>query len=254
MCKKLAIVALLVAAGVVALKKFDIDVKCTRKGQATLEQRIGALDARVANLDQEIQRHIQTVAVADTKVDRLRNEVAGMEDRLAVQKRKILKMRSDLASNNEHIIYGDRKYTAEEVRVQLDQDFTAYKTAQKELEYKKKQLALDDKALKTADTQLFALRNKKHELKVLIADLRVKLGEVRLAQTNSKLQLDTGEFARIEAEVAKIEDALKVEKKKLELQARFLSGPIDPEAKPTKGNVEKEIDAFFKLNEVAEQK
>jgi chromosome segregation ATPase len=255
MCKKLAIVALLVAAGVVALKKFDIDVKCTRKGQATLEQRIGALEARVGNLNREIQQHIQTVAVADTKVERLREEVTGMGDRLAAQKRKILKMRGDLAGGSEIITYGDHRYSAERVREQLEQDFTAYKTGQKELEFKKKQLALDEEALKTSNKQLFALKNKKLELQVKVADLKYKLREVRLAQTNSKPRLDTGEFAQIEAEVARIEDDLKVEKKKLEMQSRFLSGPIDPEAKPaTKANVEKEIDVFFKLNDVAEKK
>jgi hypothetical protein len=252
MCKKLAVVALLVAAGVVALKHFDI--QCTRKGKGTLETRIGALHQRVDTLSQEINKHIHAVAVSDVKVDRLREEVRGMEDRLAAQKRRILKMRSDLASGHEFITYGDKQYTPEQVRDQLEQDFVAYKTAQKELEFKKKQLSLDETALRTANKQLLALRNKKLDLKLKLSELDAKLREIRLAQSSSRLQLDTGEFARVEAEIRKIEDDLKVEKKKLDLRAQFLDGPINPEAKSEKPNVEKEIDIFFKLNDVAEKK
>lgn len=251
MCKKLAVVALLVAAGVVALQKFDI--QCCRKAKSP-EQQIQALEKRLASLDPQRRKLINAIAVEEVVIKNLDEEIAAVEVRLEAKKQRILSLRGDIGAGKDLVKFDTTELTLVEAKKRLAREFEAYRIGREAVASKKKVRDARREVRDAADQQLSDFENSRRALEVELATARAKLTRVRAAQTRSRRHYDTSEFSRIKAGIAQVRNIADVEEKKLEVEARYADAPADKNAQKKTEDVLKEVDDFFKQGNLAEGK
>src|SRR5262249_236865 len=93
MCKKLAIVAIGVAAGAVAYPKFGHKLN---KKEASLEAQIQSQEQILAGLDDEITKNLRLIAERDVEADYLRKDIKDIETRQTENKKVLQAKRAAL--------------------------------------------------------------------------------------------------------------------------------------------------------------
>ena len=235
MCKKLALVALLVAAGVLALQKFDI--KCCRKAK-TLEQQIQDARDAIAKLDKEKRKLINAVAVKEVEVQELTKEVADRESNLEARKKSVLALRAEVLQ----VKAGENDSSTAEAKARLDRAYASFRSAKDVYLSKKKVLAAAKDSLEADHQRLSAFEQKRDEMIVALDRAEAKLKKLRAAQTLSKQPTDPSEFARVKAEIVQIRKRIDIEEKKDELSKRY---PDRPSEEPV---TKKEVDTLKQLD------
>lgn len=239
MCKKLAVVALLVAAGVLALQKFDI--KCCRKAKSP-EQQVQDIRDSIAKLAGEKAKLIDAIAVKEVEVQDLAQEVALREGNLDLRKKRVLALRAEVSAAKELVkAEGDGSFN--ETRSRLDREYTAFRSAREVLASKKQVHAAARESLDADYQQLSAFEKKRDELTVALDRAEAKLKKVRAAQTLSRQPVDNGTFSRIKAATAKVRKIADVEEKKLDLHSRFPDQPADEPTAKKEGDTLKLLDS-----------
>jgi len=255
MLKKLLIaaVAVLVGLTVVAsdtwvgslLRTKIKNAKTFCRQQVPVETEIERLRDEVARLGTVSKKHFSDLAEETVAVETLRKDIATLEGNLARQKKNVLALKEDLASSTEAIKYGDRTYSRDQVKGQLARDFEAYKTAEENLKAKRSLLEAKEASLNAAREQMKALQDARVTLEDKLARLEAEIKKVRVAQTKSKFQLDDGELSRVKADVAALENRIKVEQKKLEIQAEYSHAPIPLTERVKEKDLVKDIETHF---------
>src|SRR5262245_31053667 len=95
MCKKLAIVALVVAAGAVAYAKFGHRLN---KKEKSLETQIQGQEQVLAGLNDEITSHLRQIAERDVEADYLRKDIKDIETRQTENRKALQAKRAALKS------------------------------------------------------------------------------------------------------------------------------------------------------------
>jgi peptidoglycan hydrolase CwlO-like protein len=256
MLKKLVIACLAVAVGLFVLKRTELgsyvrvwwkNARACASKQVPIETEIERLRDDVARLGGETRGHFDAIAEEEVAIDNLQGDIKHVRANLERQERNIRTMREDLKSDVQFITYGDTQYTRRQVEHQLKHDWAAFKRAENELKVKENLLEAKKDALNAAKDKLQAMQDTRDGLAQKLETLEAELRSVRVAQTRSKLHFDDNNsaLASIKEGVAKVENRIKVERKKLEHEAEFTSGPVRVDQKSAKDFV-KEIDAHFK--------
>jgi chromosome segregation ATPase len=244
MWKKLTVGAI-VGVAVLALLSFTfgarrvksyISTACAKfvdgaQSEVPLEFEIERLKHETAQLTPDMRKHLSVIAEEMVAVDNLKKDIADEHLQQDARKRNILSMKEDLKSGQEKVSYDGRTYSARRVKEKLVQDLAAYDRCEKELANKERLLEAREKALDAAREQLAVMKSRKQELEIKLAELEAKVKTLRLAQSESKVQLDDSRLAHINASIAEIENRLKVDEKTVELQDKYLSDPIPVEKK-----------------------
>ena len=174
MCKKLAVVALLVAAGVLALQRFDI--KCCRKAKSP-EQQVQDVRDSIAKLAGEKAKLIDAIAVKEVEVQDLAKEVANREANLDVRKKRVLALRAEVTTAKE-LVKAEGEGSFNETRARLDREYTAFRSAREVLASKKQVHAAARESLDADYQQLSAFEKKRDELIVTLDKAEAKLKKV----------------------------------------------------------------------------
>jgi chromosome segregation ATPase len=154
-------------------------------------------------------------------------------------------MTADLKSGQERIVYDGRDYSATRVKEKLEQDLASYDRAEAEIKRTEQVLEAREKALDAAREQLAVMKSKKQELELKLTELEAKVKTLQLAKAKSKVQFDDSRLSHIQASIADLENRLKVESTKLELENQVSDPiPVDKKAKST-NEVIKDVEARF---------
>jgi len=253
MLKKLVIAAIAVVVGLTVVKKTEVgslmgvwwkNAKACARKQVPVETEIERLRYEVDRIGEDSKTYISQIAEQTVAVRNLRDEVKGAEKNLAQKKDNIRALADDLkASEGDTVKVGDTTYSKSRVKAQLSRDFELFKLSKKQLDSKRKELQAREDRLAAAKQQLSALQDERENLKVELAKLEADIQAVRVAQTQSKFQVDDSELARIKEGVARVRDRIKVEQEKMALQAEFTTGPIPVTERVKTTDLLKDIDA-----------
>jgi len=243
MCKKLAIVALLVGAGIFVVKHYDI--KFCRKGQ-TAEDQIKDLRERLAKLTDGKKQIIHRLAVCDVDLKHHDAEIKALEAVQADKKKAILLRRDELKAQAALVKAGDKP---DEGFLQSEEELArmveAYRSRQANLKARKATRVACQKTRHSLQAELDAYQSAINELEVKVAKLETMLAEARAREVRSRVRLDTGEFAAAKKRTAEIEKRLEVRLRELELQEQNLDEPSPVAAKNPPVDVYKQIDELF---------
>jgi DNA repair exonuclease SbcCD ATPase subunit len=265
MIKKVAIVALGVAAAFMALSFTRMGSYCgTAKDrfcgwankQVPVEFEIERLKREVGQLIPDMKRNRSIVAQETVSVENLRNEITNTRTNLENQRSAMLKLSKDLENGDTTYVSNGRVYTKAEVAAKLDRDLAAFKRVEAELKAKEQMLEAKEKALESAKGQLDAMMDQKRDLEVQIAQLEAELKNVRLLQTRSKFQLDDTRLADVKRSVQELQNRLRAERIETEMEGKFadtLGTPADQQPRPANA-VAKEVRDYLEGPKVAEQK
>jgi len=221
------------------------NAKVWAQHQVPPETEIERLRNEVARLTTDSRQNFSNLAEETVAVDRLRQDVAALEANLAKKKQNILSLKEDLTSPEEYVVYGDRRYSKEQVKNQLKRDFDAYQAAEENLKAKRSLLEAKEAGLTAARDQLKAMQDTRQLLEDKLAKLDAELKRVRVAQTKSRFCFDDSALSRIKEDVAAVEDRIKVEQKRLEIEAEWSHAPIPLTERVKDKDVIHEIEAKF---------
>jgi len=241
MFKKLFVVALLVAAGVVAFKKFDF--KCCRKDKS-LEAQITEQEQVLASLNDEIKQHLHQIAVREVDVKYLREEIKEVEAR-QVENKKVLQARRDgLKGDAGLVTVADRSDPA---RKRAEKEFArlldAYKNCEAEVKAKKAKLEALEDALAASKDEVSAYQNERREQEVELNKLKALVAQMRVEEIKSKVHFDKSKLAQVKKNTAALRKKIEVRQKELELQGQYLGKAAHTEEKER--DVLKEADDLF---------
>jgi len=215
------------------------------RSQVPPETEIQRLRDEIERLGKDSGKHFGDLAAETVAVERLREDVSTLEAKLAQQKKNMLSLKEDLVSSEQFVVYGDRRYSKDQVKVQLKRDLDAYQLAEENLKAKRSLLEAKEAGLASARDQLKAMQDTRQMLEDKVARLEADLKKVRVAQTKSQFCLDDSELSRVKEDVAALEDRIKVEKTKLEIQAEYSHAPIPLTERVREKDLVKEIEAKF---------
>lgn len=255
MCKKIAIVAVAVVAGLILLNKTSIGSyvgfgwkkgKELFKQQVPPEVQVERLRYELTQLDPEIKKARRTLAEEAVAVEDLRKDVAktqrGLEERL----REILAVRTDVESDASKLNYNGREYPAAVVRSRLAMDWESYKRTEEALKSKVKLLEARELALADGHKQLAGMTGLKDQLQAELDQVEAELKTLRLAQTRNNIQIDNTRITRFKDSLAELQRRIKVETRVMEYEGvptnhtAAFEKPVDVAEKALK-----EIDARF---------
>jgi chromosome segregation ATPase len=255
MCKKFAVAALAVVAGLFIVKSTYLGayartawgkVKSTAKAQIPLEFQLESLRNEVSQLTPDMKRHCNTIAEEMVAVQNLRTQIVDIRTNLDKQKDLVRTMNDDLKSGNVKIIYNGRTYSPDRIREKLNRDLASCKRCAQELKAKEQLLEAKERSLDAAREQLSSMKAQKEQLEVQIAQIEADVKTLRVAQTKSNFQLDDSRLASIKAQLADIQNQLKVETIAGDLHAAFSNDLIEVEKRaPSAAQLSQEVEDFL---------
>jgi chromosome segregation ATPase len=255
MCKKFAVAALAVVAGLFIVKSTYLGayartawgkVKSTAKSQIPLEFQLESLRNEVTQLTPDMKRHCNQIAEEMVAVQNLRNQITDIRTGLDKQKDLVRTMSDDLKRGTAKISYNGRVYSAERIREKLSRDLASCKRCAQELKAKEQLLEARERGLDAAREQLSSMKSQKEQLEVQIAQMEADVRTLRVAQTKTNFQLDDSRLASIKAQLADIQNQLRVEKVAGDLHAAFSNDLIEAESKiPSASQLSQEAEEFL---------
>lgn len=254
--KKCALWTAAIVAGVVLLASFTSvgsylclgwnKLHTAVKHAVPPEVEIERLQMELAKVDDDMSKSFDPIAKEMTEVKNLKDEIAGGKERLAQEKKNILSMKADLEAGARKVSYRGATYSGNHAAEKLSSVFETYKVAEQSLTNKEKLLAAKEKNLQAAKDRLAAMRATRDQLKVEVERMKSELEAVRLAQTESKVQVDDSRLAGIKASLKDLHNRIDTEKNKLTVEQEFVGGNLH--STPEKVNdrqVLKDIDEHF---------
>ena len=255
MFRKIAIAAVAVVAGLFIVRSTHLGayartawgkVKSHAKAQVPLEFQIETLRNEVAQLTPDMKSHCNAIAEEMVAVQTLRDQIADIRTNLENQKAVVRRMNDDLKSGAVKITYRGRTYTADRIRDKLSRDLDSCKRCADELKAKEQLLEAKEHSLDAARQQLAGMKAQREQMEVQIAQLEAEVKTLRVAQTHSNFQLDDSRLSSIKAQLADIQNQLKVEKIAGDLHAAFSNDAIEVEKKaPSAAELSREVDEFL---------
>jgi len=268
MCRKIAVGAVLVVAGLFLLNLTGLssytttafkNMRAKAKGQVPLEFEIDRIRNQVSQLVPDMKKNCTLIAEEIVAVENLKEEVATIKTNVKDREAALRTATRDVEAGLKTVSYRGQEYPAGKIGDKLSQEFATFKRCEAELKSKQRLLEAKEKALETAREQLATMKSQKQELEVQVAQLEADLKTVRLEQTRTKFHFDDSQLSKCKASLAEIRDRLNVEKKSSELYESFNSDTLTTGEKKVKSpkDVAKEINAHFdapKDETVVEQK
>jgi chromosome segregation ATPase len=236
MCKKIAIVAVAVVAGLILLSKTNLGSYVGfswKKGKEFFQQavppevEVERLRHELTQLDPEIKKARSTLAEEAVNVEMLREDVEKTRLNLHKRQEEILLMKRDVESGKSEVNYGGRTIPVSRVRTMLAADWDAYKRAEEALKSKEKLLEAKEIALAEGQKQLADMTGLKGQLQAELDRVEADLKTVRLAQTRNNIQIDNTRITRFNNSLNELKRRIRVEKKDLDMQAISASHPIE---------------------------
>lgn len=264
MFKKIFLAGLAIAAGMFILNHTRLGsyghtawnkAKSSVKGQVPLEFEIERVRDQLQQLMPDMNKNLNEIAKEVVAVDNLRDEIKVARENLTKQKDLVRQMTEDLKTGNEKITYRGIRYPRERISERLANDIKSCVRCEDELKARESLLEHKERALEAAKEQVASIRSQRKDLEVQIAQLEAELKAVRLAQTKSTIQLDDSRLSHIKASIKDIQNRMKVERVRGDMEAQFSNDPtIKVEKKKSAEEVIKDAEAYLEGGEKSDAK
>jgi len=186
--------------------------------QVPVQIKIQNLKAQVARLDTELDRNRGIVAGEIVDVEKLQAAVEGDQKKLAQQKTQLSQIVAQLKKDEiTFVTYNGKQVTPDRAREKLSQDLATAQAYERLLESKKRQLDARERLVEVSRKKLQALADAKADLMSQIAQLEADHEELQLQATQSKVQIDDSQLAKIKQEMEAVRDQLRRERVKQDL-------------------------------------
>lgn len=254
MFKKMVIASLAVLAGLIIWHKTNVGsyvhfafkkAKESAAKSVPLEWEIERLREEVANLVPDMKKQLTSIAEEKVAIDRLRKEITLARTNLKEQEENIKTMRTDIRTGDAKITYGNVTYTAERIKEKLARDWQTFRLAEENTANKEKLLEARESSLGAALQKLAEMKTRKEQMEVQVAQLELKLKELRVAQTKNQFHVDDTQLSKCQQLLDDIQCRIESEATASALEGQFATDqiPVGDKVKTTKAI--EEIDARF---------
>jgi phage shock protein A len=199
----------------------------------------------IRDLQPEITKNMQTIALERVQVERLNKELSKIEEQLASGKRDIERLHSDLSTSDVRFVYAKRTYSSEQVREDLSARFKRFKTQEATASKVRQMLAARERSLVAARDRMDAMQSMKRQLEVEVENLQARLAAVEVAQTNSSMALDDSRLSRTRDLIDEIKTRIDVREELLSVDGHY-DGTIQlEESSESNEDLLDEVAAYF---------
>jgi len=237
MCKKLVLLALVVAAGGFAYAKFGHKL-C--KKDRSLEAQIHEQEQILSGLDDEISKHLRKIAERDVEADYLRRDIKDVETRQAENKKALEARRVALKTDTALVAAGEKPVEVRRAEKELARLIDAYKNCEAELQAKKAKLDALEDALAASKDEVQAYENERREQEVELNRLKAMVAQMRAEEIKSKVTFNKTKLSQVKKRTAELRKEIEVQQRHLQLEGRYLGKSAKTDEKPR--DVLKEVD------------
>jgi peptidoglycan hydrolase CwlO-like protein len=243
MCKKLGIASVALLAGLLVVTQTKVGQKiyglgelavnklfCGANKQVPLDWEIDRIGAEVDKLDKDIAKNWDTLAAELVVVEKLKKDTEELRTNLNGRLAALERMNRDLKNGETEVVYLGHKIPAGRVQEKFAQDWKSYKAAEEHLKAKEKLLGHKQTHVNAVRSKIDNMRTVKDQLKTELARLKNELEAVRLAQTQTTIEVDDSRLAHIRGSINEVKDRIRELQIKVELTGKTASDPIPVEA------------------------
>jgi len=249
MCKKLLIAAVAVFVGLTLVKKTELggvirswwrDVRASVKSQVPPEAKVEELKAQIGKIDQEIKKHIGTLARMEVSRDQIKEEIEVVKARIAKLRADVSAMKDvvEKESNATRVSFNGESYRMGEFKNRLLTRANDLENCKAKLNARENQLVAQREAVEVAKQRLDEMRDQKDRLVILADRLKTQIEMVRLRELqNRSIDVDDSAVSECNRLAADIETQLREMEKKTNLLVEYgykaPTATFERETKPT---------------------
>jgi chromosome segregation ATPase len=231
MCKKLLVAAVAIVVGLSVVKHTQLgsllqvwwhDAKATVERQVSPEVKIKQLVVEINKIDKDIKHNLSKLASREVECQGLEESVADLRSKQAQMRDDIARMEKLLDSGTHRVSFQGIAYETPEFTRKLDLAVNIYNHRKDDLKNKEQVLEQKRRTLEEAHRRISTMRDKKEELRLIVARLETQLEAVKLRQMESRIvDLDDSQVTRCEQLAAEIKEQLKKAEVEATLQAKY---------------------------------
>ena len=202
--KRMAFLAVIVVGGIVLLRSSYGSLAMKRihgiyNERVSPETKLDLIKEELAKIGKDMRKNIGAVAEETVAVDNLREDVEVCQKNLDTQFERIVNMKKDVDAGEKVVMKNGRTVSVVQLQEKMSRAWESYKTSEDTLKSKRALLAAHEKALDAGRERLGAMKEKREQLEVQVAQLEAELKNVRLAQTRSDFNFDDSRIGDIQA-------------------------------------------------------
>jgi len=190
-----------------------------------LDWEIARIENEITKIERDIKKNFDALAQEFVSTENLKKDVELVRANLKDREQPLKEMRRKLETDAQHISFANRDYNRSQFEGKFTREWNSYVVAKKDLELKEKQLGQKQDHVEALKAKIESIKNARDDMKIEVARLKTELEEVRTSQNRCKVQIDDSRLARIKADLAEVQDRIKVQKKRAELEAQFNTTP-----------------------------
>lgn len=224
-------------------------VRSAAKNAVPVQFEIDRARREVEKLTPAIHQHIEILARAEEDVKRLDAEILDTTAKLDRQKSDMLALRSQI--QNGHVKRTSYSTETKQLEESLRNRLESYNRCERVLNEKQATLVSRQKVVESAKEHLVAIATQKKALEAKIEEIQARLAAIDASNARNQYHFDGTALASAKKTVAELDQRLNVVSRVAEMEGRLAEdGTLGPESAPL-GDVTKEIDAKFGLNQPA---
>ncbi|TWU62945.1 hypothetical protein [Crateriforma conspicua] len=198
----------------------------------------------IHDLQPEIEANAHRIAREKVETARLAKQLEDTESRLAKSKSDIARLHDDLQQDSVVYAYGGRTYTSAQVKADLTNRAKRHQTRQATADKLRQMLSAREASLQAAQQQMDAMLNARRQLEVEVENLQARMSALRVAQTNSQLNLDDSRLAQTRDLLDEIATRIDVQEETLAVDVEYF-GEIDLD-QPTEADLDALVSSILK--------
>jgi chromosome segregation ATPase len=203
--------------------------------QISLDTQLARVRLEIGKLDQDIELAKGRLAKQLALVSKLESEWEQASETLAQLKERGRRATLDLEENLPTYTYDGREYSRQELERFLKRTLDEYRLGKAALDSRAKQLDANRRQAQLLREQLDQFVLQKATLETKLVQLETQLHELRLIDSQNKLDLNDSRLADIQQSLSAIETELAARKHKLDLDGQFAAPIIPVEARDKAG-------------------
>jgi len=242
MCRKLIVVGLAIAVGMIVLKKTELGSlvrvwwgECRTHLDASVspETRVKQLRQEIAQSEKRLERAAKEQSRLEVSFEALQREVDALKATQTQREKDMRAMLAALEAETKLVAFDGKQVEASELQKRLDQSTRVFKTVRETVKAKEEVLAARKEVVEASDARLAQMKQRQAELVVVVEKLDAQIALLRMRQTDNKSAVKGNDFAEADRLVGLLHNALAEEAKFEEVKARHGLAGRNEAARPS---------------------
>ena len=232
MCKKIAIAAVVVVAGLLVFHKTKLGdwarygwhrAKEAMNHSLPPEEEVKRLRYELSQLEPEMNKNMDALASERFATKELRKEVE--DGQIALEKRlnEFKHAKDDLKNDNvTKVSFDGRLMKKSDAEAAIASQWETYKTAEKTLKAKEKLLEAKEAQVSKMEEQVLQWKNIRDQMKAEIDKMEAELKNLRLAEAANKItDFDNSRLSRFQESLSDLKRTIGERQERVKVQAEF---------------------------------